>query len=339
MSKPKKIAVFYPHTHMAGWSVTLGVCDAYRRLGLDVIECGTPTAPRSNEIPRSVIDALKRKLPSRDALAECDAIHISGPEHIAPWIEVTYGVEEWRALSVPKIAVYHESANRADGGEFRFDLLGWITDHHFFPAFQDAEYFGQEQFFGERAHWEPFSVDTEMFKPAPVDRDIAVGFIGSPYGIRASFLEALSRFEHPPLTIGRCNYETIDGVDIRRSMELMVQDIRRMKVFFNLPALSQLVVGKVVEILACGVFCMTPNLPNKSGAAKNMTQFRNAEHLLFYQSGNLAQVADLLKRWSGPATDEERARIARAGMEHVHKNWSLDAQLARMLGKAGVCVI
>ena len=341
----KRVAVFYPKTVRAGWSITSGLAPTLRRMGYEVTDVGTPMAPASDTVPPQLIDHLKRTFPTLEELKKHDAIIVSGPEHIAPWLDAVYESLIWKQLDVPKASMYHESSSRADGGEYRFDLVLWTADHHFYPAIQDAEVYDQEQFAEGRAHWEPFAVDTEMFKPdempendmAPLNlKDIPIGFIGSIYDLRASFLNALGKFEHPPIRIGQVAYQDIDGVNIQRSMEMMAGDIRRMKVFFNLPALSLLNVGKIVEIMACGTMCLTPQLPTKCGAHRNMTQFTSGEHLVYYRSGNVAQTAETLKYWTREEHAEERERIALAGMKLVHEKYAMTDQLARVLSKLGI---
>ncbi len=341
-----RVAVFFPKTVQAAWSLTLGIGETLRRMSHDVLDCPTPRGPSSEEVPAALVSRLKFDLPSFEQLSRFDAILVSGPEHIAPWLDAVYGALEWRGLPMPRGAFYHESSSRADGGRYDFDMLNWVASDHFFPAVQDAEFHDQEQFFLGHSHWSPFAVDTTIFCPClecPSEKahghffesvkDIDIGFIGGIYPYRASFLEALGRFQHPPINIGQCVHQTIDGVDIRRSMEMMAIDIRRMRVFFNLPALSQLLVTKVFEVMACGTFCLTPLLATGRG---NMKLFENEKHLSYYRAGNVAQTSETLKAWLRPEREAERETIAQAGMHEVHEKHSLERRLAWALHTMGV---
>src|SRR3972149_6820047 len=338
-----KIYIFYPKTIQAAWSLCEGMAEALRRMGHNVTNCPAPMAPSGDVGPISLVEKLKAEFPTLESLSACDVIFISGPEHIATWIDAVYGALEWRNLAVPRASFYHESSSRADGQQIDFQQVFWVGSEHFFPAVQDAELYDQEQFVGGHAHWSPFAVDTEVFKPRNntciANSTIGLGFIGSIYGLRMSFLEALNRFEHPPLKLGQCNYQTIDGVDIRRSMEMMAVDIRRMKIFFNLPSLSLLLVTKIAEVMACGNFLMTPPLGTMGRGHKNMVLFESGRDLVYYRAGNVAQTARSLMEWSKPEHDAEREAIARAGMVRVHREHSLETRLTWALEKMGVVTL
>src|SRR5262249_39844222 len=131
-------------------------------------------------------------------------------------------------------------------------------------------------------------VDAEMFCPcadcgdpeeyhnvthsAP-ERDIDVAFIGLMYPKRAEFVKQLT----PHLGDIKIKFLTgcqserglipaisvfdADGLNIRRSMELLAETYRRIKVFVTFPSLSNVLVAKVLESLACGCTLVAPEQP------------------------------------------------------------------------------
>ena len=355
------IAVFYPKTPFAAWSICGGIVDTLKRMGHTVIDAPTPPNPNRDSIPVHLIERIKADLPTIEALNKCDLIIVSGPEHIACWIDCCYGVYEWKnAVTTVKAGMYHESQNRSDGGEIDFTQVGWVSNFHFFPAAQDAEFFDQEHLYKDRCWWSPFAVDTSIFKPhcyglnltiddvitgkggtinsGPSDKKYDTLFLGSIYGLRAKWLEQLGQFNHPPIKIGRCHYEDANGADIRKIAEMMAEDIRRAKVFFNLPPLSMLDVTKVMEVMACGTFLLTPEMPTLHRAHLNNVLFTDKVHLERYDPRLKAQVARRLNEWQKPENEAEREKIARAGCEEVHAKHSLEVRLTWLLDKCGLKV-
>ena len=125
------------------------------------------------------------------------AFLISGPEHIAPWIEHVYGMYEWKQLPGAKLAWLHESMNR-DDFKIDFDSIKWVADQWFFPAIQDAEKHDQEMFKKDHSHYLPFGVDEGIFKPRLVSADniecaskeFDVAFMGMMYPKRTAWLNS-----------------------------------------------------------------------------------------------------------------------------------------------------
>jgi hypothetical protein len=52
-----------------------------------------------------------------------------------------------------------------------------------------------------------------------------------------------------------------DGLNVRRSMQLLAETYRRIKVFVTFPSLSNVLVAKVLESLACGCILGAPKQP------------------------------------------------------------------------------
>lgn len=344
-----KIAVFFSADPTAGWCMGEGIVRTLRRMGHTVISGPLPTLREASE---PLIKMIKDGAPKLKDLANCDAIIVSGPEHIAPWIDLCYTKYEWKQIPVPKACWLHESCHREDY-EIDFDIIKWAGDEWFFPAIQDAEFHDQEMFAAGRSHWLPFGVDTEMFRPRDwkneeiieigqwnlpspmhlplVEQVFDVGFLGLMYQKRQLYLRALSRHNHPPIRIGMCSVNDLHGYHLEESIQLLVKNTRQMKVFFNLPALSKLLVSKVYETLACGTFLLTPAVPEERGAEQNMKLFTSGEHLVYYSPSNLPYVAQLLREWISPEKDAERVRIAESGCREVHAKHSLKIRLLEIL--------
>jgi hypothetical protein len=337
-----KLALFFSNSPLAGWSMGPGLVNTLRREGHAVIAVPTPT---EQEAPPKVIEAVKARMPVPEVLKGQDAIIVSGPEHIGPWIDACYGKYEWKNLGVPRAAWLHESCNREDYN-IDFDAIKWLADEWFFPAIQDAEFHDQEMFAAGRSHYLPFGVDTEIFKPHPlVNENIAhqnwdvpktfdVGFLGLMYEKRAFFLRSLARHNIPPIRTGMCAIQDIRGYDHEGSMRLLAENTRQIKVFLNLPSLSRLLVSKITETLAVGTFLMTPALPEQ--AVANMALFTHNEHLIYYSPSNLGLLAQWLREWVSPDRDAERQRISENGCRLVHEKHSLKVRLAELLAKMAV---
>lgn len=348
-----RIAVFYPRSPFAAWSICGGIVTTLQRMGVEVIDAPTPPNPQRDSIPAYLIERIKADLPTIEALNKCDLVIVSGPEHIATWLDCVYGVYEWKnALTVPVAGMYHESQNRSDGGEIDFKQVDWSCHFHFFPAAQDAEFFDQPHLYGGRCWWSPFAVDTEIFRPFKFDGtdDVEIGkwgsvvkkydtlFLGSVYGLRARWLEQLGQFNHPPIKIGRCHYEDANGADVRKIAKMMAENVRQAMVFLNLPPLTLAHVTKTVEVMACGTHLVTAELPNIFRASLNNSLFKNGEHCTIYDPKMKAQLARTLNELLKPENEAEREKIARQGCEYVHKEHSLEKRLDWVLEKCGLKV-
>jgi hypothetical protein len=349
-----RIAVLFPNTQFCSWSSGRGLANTLRRMGHEPISIPMPTARETTQQQIAMVRAQSTPI---EVIKRCDLAIVSGPEHIGPWIDAIWGQYEWKNLGIPRAAWLHESVFREDQ-VIEFDSIKMWADEWFVPAVQDSDYLDQESFAKGHVHWLPFGVDTEVFKPywttqqifertgmgyfehseggvAPA-KDIPIGFLGLMYPKRQIFLQALSKHDHPPIKIAMVGIQDMDGYNYEKSADLLAQSYRRCKVFFNLPAMSRLLVGKIVEVMACGGFLMTPELPPEGGVAKNMEPFKSGEHLIYYRSSNLGYVAQLLRDWSGEDKAEERERIAEAGCKHVHEQHSLDVRFEQMFAALGI---
>lgn len=335
-----KIAVFMSNNPTSGWNMGHGIVNTLRRMGHETLCVPMPT---EQEADQRKIDHVKSQVPNINDLRSQDAIIVSGPEHIGPWIDLCYGKQPWKEIDVPKAVWLHESTVREDYS-IDFDSIKWMGNEWFFPAIQDADFHDQEMFAAGRSHFLPFGVDTEIFKPKTLldqryqDKNFDVAFLGMVYQKRAVFLNALRHHKIPPIRNAMCVIQDIRGYDWEGSMRLLAANTREIKVFFNLPSLSRLLVAKVFETMACGTFIMTPELPDDRGADKNMLLFKDKEHLAYYRSSHLGLVAQMLNEWISPEKDAERARIAEAGCREVHEKHSLKIRLEALLSKLKIGV-
>jgi glycosyltransferase involved in cell wall biosynthesis len=323
-----KIAAFYSASPFAGWVQSEGFVDVLKRMHR-VIPIGVP--------PVSKIDrALAEKV--NKPIDDCDLIIVSGPEHLRKWITAFY--PNWENLKIPKVAWYHESFVRDD---YTLDFKDYerMFDFHFFPDRADAEKY--------KGEWLPLGVDTEMFSPVPrghkcgswetglpkwdaplepVERDIDVAFIGLMYPKRAKFVEELkphlgdikidmrSAIQSERGLLPAIAVYDFEGLNIRRSMELLAETYRRIKVFVTFPSLSNVLVAKVLESLACGCKLVAPKQP--------------VELLGCFQYESAYQCAEAI-------FDARQQIILDDGAGYVQRNHRMELRFEQIFSKVGVC--
>jgi hypothetical protein len=219
-----KLAVFFPASLFSAWACSYGLVDCLRRMGHEVTSLPIAATEKTFPVPLDV-----------------DGVIVSGPEHIGKHVV---------AKDVPVIAWLHETVEREDYGKLDVDAIKRTADIVFCPAIQDEKY---------GFKYLPFGVDTEIFKPAPTDKTIDAGFIGLLYPKRQAFLAELKKHGVNLIT-GNVQVLELGGVNPRKTAELYAENIRKIKVFVNLPTLSQLAVTKVLEVLACGTHLLTPTV-------------------------------------------------------------------------------
>jgi hypothetical protein len=249
-----KIAAFYSASPFAGWVQCEGFVDVLKRMGHWVIGIGVPPV---SKIDRNLAEKINQPID------DCDLILVSGPEHLRKWITAFY--PNWENLKIPKVAWYHESFVRDD---YTLDYKDYerMFDFHFFPDRADAEKY--------KGEWLPLGVDTEMFNLTNQcrypERDIDVAFIGLMYPKREKFVQEL----RPHLGDIKIDFRTaiqserglipaiavydFEGLNTRRSMQLLAETYRRIKVFVTFPSLSNVLVAKVLESQACGCKLVAP---------------------------------------------------------------------------------
>lgn len=222
-----KLAVVFPASLFSAWACSYGLVNTLKRMGHEVTPIG--------------VDPQTGKCSSFKVPVEADAYIISGPEHIGKFFP---------RLPLPTVAWLHESVIREDYGKLDVDAIKRNADIVFCPAIQDEQY-------GFR--YLPFGVDIEVFKPALTQKTIDAGFIGLLYPKRQDFLAKLKK-HGVNLTTGNVQVLELGGVNPQKTAELYAENLRKIKVFVNLPTLSQLAVTKIYEAAACGTFILTPQL-------------------------------------------------------------------------------
>lgn len=245
-----KLAVFFPASLFSAWACSYGLVDCLRRMGHEVVSVGVD--PQSGKL----------QPPRGPDLASIDGFIVSGPEHIVKPIEVAY--PGWhKKTGRPKVAWLHETIEREDYGKLDVEAIKRSADVIFCPAIQDEKY-------GFR--YLPFGVDTEIFKPYPgcaccdycdswesPEKSVDAAFIGLLYPKRQAFLAELKK-HGVNLVTGNVQVLELGGINPRKTAELYAENIRKIKVFVNLPTLSQLAVTKIYEVLACGTMLLTPEV-------------------------------------------------------------------------------
>jgi hypothetical protein len=314
-----KLALFYPKNLLAGWYSMGGYVAALKRMGHEVLDCWLP-----GNTPNAV-EQMKRERPSVDELNSCDLIMSMYHEYLTGWYEAIYGFEGWSKLEIPVVARFDESFDRPDLHlAHRWDELKRWAQRYSFPAQQDAEKYGGQ--------WLPFSSDTFMFKKLDTPKKYDVGFVGSMYPIRVDYLERLkttsmSGADKINFVCGPVGVQDVGGGREPESTQLLAENYRQMRIFFCLPPMSRLVVAKIADVMACGTFVMYPKLPHH--ARLNMNQFRHKEHIFYYNPGylgeNVKQMLYYLER------EDEREKIAQAGCELVHKQYTLEQILTSII--------
>jgi hypothetical protein len=231
-----RLTVIFPASLWSAWSMSYGLVDTLRRLGHEVEPIAVnPQQPRTKII-----------YPKRD---DSDGVIVSGPEHLMVLLSPR------KPNDAPVVGWLHESVQRPDY-ELNVDAIKRVTDCAFCPAIQDTRH---------GFAYLPLGVDTEVFKPADTPKDIAAGFIGLLYPKRQDFLKQLAvHLNGTRLVCGNVQVLEMDGLNPHKTAELYAENIRRMKVFVNLPMLSDMVGSKVYEVLACGTYLLTPDIPTRS---------------------------------------------------------------------------
>src|SRR5882762_8033107 len=352
-----KLCLVFCGSVTAGWSAGDGLANALQKAGHQVLR-----------IPRGRQDC---PLLTVQALNVADAIIVSGPEHIFRThvkggqpngynlTEDELTIYEWKhEVKPPKIFMYHESNHREDQ-TFGFEDYLTLGDSHFFPAIQDADTFDQEHFAKGRSFYLPFGVDTDVFRPLACPsckggvtklacklclgsgaqrspKDIDVGFVGLLYDKRQRFLANLSQHmkqgRDPWVVVGNVQVLDMDGPSWTDQALRLAMNYRRVKVFLNMPAYSELLVSKVPEVMACGSFILTPMLTGAGEA--NCAIFEHAKDLAYYHHTNLPFLVQTMREFA--ERDDMRERIASAGMAKVHEKYSLKVQIPEILEKAQI---
>jgi hypothetical protein len=328
-----KLAYWYPASTFSAWSISLGAVDALRRMGHEVIDCGVSISPGMqtlnwNNHPSFVSRLLRwlrgernsrlnrTSFPSSAQLSEMDGIIISGPEHMGGFIATLH--PEWEKIRVPKAAWMHETVTREDYGSLNVESIKRLADTTFCPAIQDEAY-------GFR--FLPFGVDTHVFRPEPdVAQDINACFIGLMYPKRRAYLEHVTaHLREIDLKVENIQVEEGGIVDPRKTVLAYAAMLRRIKVFVNLPTLSQLLVTKIYEVTAAGTCMVTPVV---KGIGGRNHQFLG-ENVCLYDEDDPIALAKLVRSLLG--NDDNRVRLAATACDEMHSRHCIELRLQKIL--------
>jgi glycosyltransferase involved in cell wall biosynthesis len=287
-----KIAVFRAKNLIgAAWAVTGGITSTLRKMGHTVFD----------------VD-INGALPDFYQLVDKDIVIVSGMEWSYGTLDKVYG-NRFKGLNIA--AIYHETLTREDR-VWDFNEFEDMAAVHFFPSVQDAEKY--------KGDWLPFGVDTDVFKPVPeMVATRNCGFIGSVYPKREPFLSALA-----PLVTRIVSPFAEDELHTNL---LLAHNYQTCKVFVNLPSLSQLLVTKVYEVMACGVPLLTPLLTGD--AVHNMQHFQSTGHLEYYDESNPAALKERIKYMI--ANPSYSRLLAQQGLEEIRRYHTLEQRMTQVL--------
>jgi hypothetical protein len=298
-----RLACFHPASVFCAWSVATGLADTFHRMGHETT--GFP------------IDVTKQAInpalyPTYEQLRGFDGIVVSGPEHVRGHLLQLYPA--WRKLSVPKVAWLHETVEREDYGRMDIEAIREFADKTFCGGIQDVKY-GLE--------WLPFGVDTAVFKPDwKQAKQYDLAFIGLLYPKRAEFLKKLQpHLNGITFLLGNVQVLDLGGVRVRETAALYADNLRKIKVFLNLPSLTEVAVTKVYEALACGAFLITPAIP----------EVRNFDgiHAHFYDRDRPADLVERVRYCL--EHEEERAQAINLCCDQIHRLHRLELRCEVLL--------
>jgi glycosyltransferase involved in cell wall biosynthesis len=291
-------------------------------MGHDVVSVPVPA---TREITKALDKKIRASWPTIEELNGCDAIILNGVEHLADWLFHVYG-EEWFKVKTRRCGWFHESLIRPD---YNIDFAGVARffDEGFIPNPYDAE--------DRKCQWLPIGVDTEMFQnlDAPKLKDIEIGFIGLFYEKRKKFMDKLiPHLGDLTITAGHVEVKDLSGVRFKEQTELLAENYRNMEILLNLPSLSNVLVMKVLEAMACGTCVFTPHM---SEHMEEMLGFESGKHLVYYDQRNPESLAQTLRLYLD--SDDLREQVARQGCALVRGKYRIEDRINQMLGvKDGV---
>lgn len=278
--------------------------------------------PPETQVTRARLDAIKAACPTHEQLTECDLILLCGAEYLKDWVEFLY--PNFKKVKARKAGWFHESIDYARKKGIEFRLVNQYVDECYLPNPVDAE--------KEDCFFLPIGVDSQMFSPTwnnPL-KPVEIGFVGLLYDKRARFLGSL--LPHVgDLEIRFGNLQLLgadtDAKLFRRQTEILARSYREMEILLNLPSLSNVLVMKVLEAMACGTLVVTPEL---TPSLHERLKLADGKDLVFYAENDPKKLADILRYFCDH--DDEREKIAKQGRECVVKHHTLEARLNEIIG-------
>ena len=363
MGRQLKVVVIYPGTMTAAWSVSDGIVNTLRKMGHQVRDFprGRPYCPiltvddlkNANLILASGFEHLCRD----QRLSPFDDRHVS----IALWKKVQVPKVAWyhesarRPLDAPIASVWKgieplidqhffpaiQDAEMYDQPHFANGRSHWLpfgVDTDVFKPDMCSKCQGKKKKNLYATLVQKGNVFQEKYGEicpecagvghVPTKKTVNIGFIGLMYGPRADYAAKLAQHLHDvQIVTGSVQVVDLDGIPFEENAHRLAANYRRIKIFFNFPAMSQLLVTKVYEIMACGTMLVTPYV---TGAGEhNLDVFEHTKHLVYYDPNNLAFINQVLREFQERDTDREF--MALRGMREVHEKHNLRLRLEQML--------
>jgi glycosyltransferase involved in cell wall biosynthesis len=335
-----KIAAFFSDSPYASWGQSQGFAAVLRRMGHEVVDIAIPPV---KTVKASQVAKINKPID------ECDLVIVSGPEHLKDWIRQFY--PEWNKLKAPKVGWYHESFQAREDYKLTYADFEGMFDVHCFPDRDDAQKC--------KGEWLPLGIDLEMFKDASrieptitlscqnvyegdksirwavgergvhyeSVRDIDAAFIGLMYPKRVRFLESLQPLLDAPLRIvnGSILVQDIDGLNVKRSTELLAETYRRIKVFVAFPSICNVLVAKILEAMASGCLLVGQQQPI------------DLDNYLPYSTP--AECAEQI-RGALAMGDAERERMIQAAQEELRTRHAMELRfkaIFQLIGESKQC--
>lgn len=315
-----KIAAFYSDSPFASWGQSRGFAAVLKRMGHDVTEIPVPQGYKSmRQITRSVVEKINRPID------DCELVLVSGPEHLQQWINQFY--PQWGKLKAPRVGWYHESFEAREDYKIDFESFRAKYDFHVFPDADDAQKFKGE-FLSLGVDREMFcvgipSLERGMRTIQYADRDIDAAFIGLMYPKRQRFWNALvPRLGGLHIVVpSAVLVQDLDGMNVRKTAELLAEQYRRIKVFVAFPSLSNCLVAKPLEAGGCG-------------CAVVAAQAHGLNNVVTYDEQRpetlVSAVRHLLEK------PEAREQVARDFCEEVHREHRMELRFEKIFAMVGV---
>jgi glycosyltransferase involved in cell wall biosynthesis len=317
-----KIALFYIRNILACHYALFGYKETLERMGHEVLDCPFP----QNQVQD--VEKVAARMPRISELNTCDVVLSTYHEYVHPWLDAIYGLESWKAITVPVVARFDESMDRGDLGLPKRvpELLKW-ADYYSWPAAQDAARYGGQ-------YW-PYGADTTIFKPG-VDKKYQVGFVGTLYKRRHDYLQKV--IQH----VGNKTEVHVGNVGVlaqdlagqrqleRESTQLLAENYGAIRIFFCFPPMSNLLVEKIFEVMACDTLVFYPRLLGE--AAQNLDIFEDGKHIVYYDEGFFADNGKQIRYFL--EHPDECEKVARAGGELVRSRYTIEILLGKLLALA-----
>jgi hypothetical protein len=148
-------------------------------------------------------------------------------------------------------------------------------------------------------------------------------FVGSLYAARKLYLtRLLPLIQDLDFRAGAIAARDLDGEVHEDWVRLMVKNLRQIKVHVGLPSNNvTMMTARPFETMACGTFMLTYKTTDNL--------FQDGVHLRTYNQDKPEELAELIRYYLDH--EDERERIAAAGLAEVRRNYSLKQRMQEVL--------